>query len=110
MAELSVHPEPRLESDAAISALRFARRVHLGQYRKQTGEQFVTHPIAVAELLAEAGYGGGRGGGGAAGGAGGGGCLPGRPPPQAASKKQMGGPKKSGGLGGRGAPPGAAPP
>src|SRR4051794_23550315 len=58
MAEVSTRPEPRLDSDAAISALRFARRVHLGQYRKQTGEQFGTHPIAVAELLAEAGYGG----------------------------------------------------
>ena len=57
MAEVSTRPEPRLESDIAISALRFARRVHLGQYRKQTGEQFVAHPIAVAELLAEAGYG-----------------------------------------------------
>jgi (p)ppGpp synthase/HD superfamily hydrolase len=58
MSEVSTRPEPRLASDLAISALRFARRVHLGQYRKQTGEQFVTHPIAVAELLAEAGYGG----------------------------------------------------
>src|SRR3954454_19463465 len=56
MAELSVHPEPRLESDLAISALRFARRVHLGQYRKQTGEQFVEHPIAVAKLLSDSGY------------------------------------------------------
>jgi GTP pyrophosphokinase len=40
----------------AISALRFARRVHLGQYRKQTGEQFVEHPIAVAQLLSNSGY------------------------------------------------------
>ena len=39
-----------------MSALRFARRVHLGQYRKQTGEQFVQHPIAVAKLLSDAGY------------------------------------------------------
>ncbi len=39
-----------------MSALRFARRVHLGQYRKQTGEQFVEHPIAVAQLLADSGY------------------------------------------------------
>jgi guanosine-3',5'-bis(diphosphate) 3'-pyrophosphohydrolase len=58
MAEVSTRPEPRLKSDIAISALRFARRVHLGQYRKQTGEQFVEHPIAVAELLSDAGYGG----------------------------------------------------
>jgi GTP pyrophosphokinase len=40
-----------------MSALRFARRVHLGQYRKQTGEQFVEHPIAVAQLLSDSGYG-----------------------------------------------------
>jgi GTP diphosphokinase / guanosine-3',5'-bis(diphosphate) 3'-diphosphatase len=30
--------------------------MHLGQYRKQTGEQFVEHPIAVARLLIRAGY------------------------------------------------------
>ena len=40
----------------AISALRFARRVHFGQHRKQTGEQFVEHPIAVARLLTDSGY------------------------------------------------------
>jgi GTP pyrophosphokinase len=40
----------------AAVALRFARRVHLGQHRKQTGEQFVDHPIAVAKLLSDAGY------------------------------------------------------
>jgi GTP diphosphokinase / guanosine-3',5'-bis(diphosphate) 3'-diphosphatase len=44
------------DSDLAGAALRLARRVHLGQYRKQTGEQFVEHPIAVARLLADAGY------------------------------------------------------
>src|SRR3954465_9513991 len=55
MAEVSTRPEPRVESDLAIAALRFARRVHLGQYRKQTGEQFVEHPIAVAGLLADSG-------------------------------------------------------
>ena len=37
------------------AALRFARRVHLGQHRKQTYEQFVEHPIAVARLLSEEG-------------------------------------------------------
>src|SRR3954452_24937247 len=56
MAEVSTRPEPRMESDLAVSALRFARRVHLGQYRKQTGEQFVQHPIAVAQLLSDSGY------------------------------------------------------
>jgi GTP diphosphokinase / guanosine-3',5'-bis(diphosphate) 3'-diphosphatase len=56
MAEVSTRFEPRTESDLATAALRFARRVHLGQHRKQTGEQFVEHPIAVAALLSESGY------------------------------------------------------
>ena len=56
MTEVSTPPQTRTESDLATSALRVARRVHLGQYRKQTGEQFVEHPIAVANLLEESGY------------------------------------------------------
>jgi (p)ppGpp synthase/HD superfamily hydrolase len=56
MAQVSTRVEPRTDSDLATAALRFARRMHLGQYRKQTGEQFVEHPIAVARLLIEAGY------------------------------------------------------
>jgi (p)ppGpp synthase/HD superfamily hydrolase len=56
MTEVSTPTQTRTESDLANSALRFARRVHLGQYRKQTGEQFVEHPIAVARLLEESGY------------------------------------------------------
>ena len=44
------------DSLGKAAALRFARRVHLGQHRKQTHEQFVQHPIAVADLLMEAGY------------------------------------------------------
>jgi guanosine-3',5'-bis(diphosphate) 3'-pyrophosphohydrolase len=44
------------ELEPAHAALRFARRVHLGQHRKQTHEQYVEHPIAVAELLAGAGF------------------------------------------------------
>lgn len=35
-----------------VSALAFARRVHLGQNRKQTHDQYVEHPIAVAEVAA----------------------------------------------------------
>src|SRR3954471_10005648 len=58
MTEVSTRPQPSTESDVAVSALSFARRVHLGQYRKQTGEQFVEHPIAVAQLLSDAGYNG----------------------------------------------------
>jgi GTP diphosphokinase / guanosine-3',5'-bis(diphosphate) 3'-diphosphatase len=58
MSEVSTRPEPRTESELANAALRFARRVHLGQHRKQTHEQFVEHPIAVANLLIEAGYNG----------------------------------------------------
>src|SRR4051794_24038440 len=58
MAEVSIQPEARTESELATAALRFARRVHFGQHRKQTGEQFVQHPIAVADLLLDSGYGG----------------------------------------------------
>jgi (p)ppGpp synthase/HD superfamily hydrolase len=58
MTEVSTRLEASPGSGLATSALRFARRVHLGQYRKQTGEQFVEHPIAVAELLSEQGYNG----------------------------------------------------
>ena len=56
MTEVSFRPEPAVRSEPPTAALRFARRVHLGQHRKQTGEQFVEHPIAVAELLTKAGY------------------------------------------------------
>ena len=56
MTEVSTPPDPSVSSELPTSALRFARRVHLGQHRKQTHEQFVEHPIAVADLLMEAGY------------------------------------------------------
>jgi (p)ppGpp synthase/HD superfamily hydrolase len=56
MAEASTGLETRTESELAGTALRFARRAHLGQHRKQTNEQFVEHPIAVARLLSEAGF------------------------------------------------------
>jgi GTP pyrophosphokinase len=55
-SQVSTGLEPRTDSDLATAGLRFARRVHLGQYRKQTNEQFVEHPIAVARLLSESGY------------------------------------------------------
>ena len=58
MGQTAIRVEPGTDSDLAGTALRFARRVHLGQHRKQTGEQFVEHPIAVADLLSEAGYNG----------------------------------------------------
>ena len=47
--------EPATESELPGAALRFARRLHLGQYRKQTYEQYVEHPIAVARLLSDRG-------------------------------------------------------
>jgi (p)ppGpp synthase/HD superfamily hydrolase len=56
MGDATPRLEPRTDSELAVSALRFARRAHLGQHRKQTHEQFVEHPIAVARLLSEAGY------------------------------------------------------
>jgi (p)ppGpp synthase/HD superfamily hydrolase len=56
VTEVSTELEPRTGSELAAAALRFARRVHLGQHRKQTHEQFVQHPIAVADLLTESGY------------------------------------------------------
>jgi len=56
MGQVTTRVEPRTDSDLATAALRFARRAHLGQYRKQTGEQYVEHPIAVARLLVESGY------------------------------------------------------
>tara|TARA_R100000951_G_scaffold111404_1_gene110412 strand:+ start:140 stop:655 length:516 start_codon:yes stop_codon:yes gene_type:complete len=31
--------------------LRFATLAHKGQYRKYTGEEYITHPIAVADLV-----------------------------------------------------------
>jgi (p)ppGpp synthase/HD superfamily hydrolase len=57
MSQVSARPKSQqTESELATTALRFARRVHTGQHRKQTGEQFVEHPIAVARLLSERGY------------------------------------------------------
>ena len=58
MSELSTRLDPGVTSQLPDAALSFARRVHLGQHRKQTGEQFVEHPIAVADLLAQSGYNG----------------------------------------------------
>jgi (p)ppGpp synthase/HD superfamily hydrolase len=55
-SQVSTRLKSPSDSDLATAALRFARRVHLGQYRKQTDEQFVVHPIAVAELLSDSGY------------------------------------------------------
>jgi (p)ppGpp synthase/HD superfamily hydrolase len=56
VAETSTRIDPAAEVEQSAAALRFARRVHLGQHRKQTDEQFVEHPIAVARLLSDAGY------------------------------------------------------
>jgi guanosine-3',5'-bis(diphosphate) 3'-pyrophosphohydrolase len=56
VSNTSTRTEPHSDSELAVTALRFARRAHLGQHRKQTHEQFVEHPIAVARLLSEAGF------------------------------------------------------
>jgi (p)ppGpp synthase/HD superfamily hydrolase len=55
-SQVSTRFETEADSHLATAALRFARRVHLGQHRKQTGEQFVEHPIAVARLLSDSGH------------------------------------------------------
>ena len=56
MEPIASRSEPDTGSELVTSALRFARRVHLGQHRKQTDEQFVEHPIAVARLISEQGF------------------------------------------------------
>src|SRR5258705_6221218 len=58
MTEVSTRLESRTDPELTAAAVRFARRVHLGQHRKQTHEPFVEHPIAVANLLTESGYNG----------------------------------------------------
>jgi (p)ppGpp synthase/HD superfamily hydrolase len=58
MGEGTTKVDPGIEAESAVAALRFARRVHLGQHRKQSHEQYVEHPIAVAGLLSDAGFGG----------------------------------------------------
>jgi (p)ppGpp synthase/HD superfamily hydrolase len=58
MTHISTRVEPQTDSELATTALRFARRAHLGQHRKQTHEQFVEHPIAVAKLISDEGFNG----------------------------------------------------
>lgn len=43
---------PSAEIARIKDAFRFADEAHLGQFRK-TGEPYITHPVAVAEILAE---------------------------------------------------------
>ena len=58
MSKVSTRLDPGITPQLPDAALTFARRVHLGQHRKQTGEQFVEHPIAVADLLEQSGFNG----------------------------------------------------
>jgi len=41
----------KTESPIIKKALAFATKAHEGQVRKYTGEQYITHPIAVAEIV-----------------------------------------------------------
>jgi len=43
---------PSAEIARIKEAFRFADAAHLGQFRK-SGEPYITHPVAVAELLAD---------------------------------------------------------
>jgi (p)ppGpp synthase/HD superfamily hydrolase len=45
-----------MNSDLVRRARDFAATAHEGQKRKYTGEPYIVHPIAVAELLAELGH------------------------------------------------------
>ena len=36
-----------------IKALEYATKMHEGQVRKYTGEEYITHPVAVADLVEE---------------------------------------------------------
>lgn len=42
-----------LIEDIVEKALKFATNAHKGQYRKYTGEAYVTHPIAVCNLVSD---------------------------------------------------------
>ena len=50
-------PEQSPSEGLALSALTLAREAHAGQRRKQSGDPFVDHPIAVVELLTGQGEG-----------------------------------------------------
>jgi (p)ppGpp synthase/HD superfamily hydrolase len=50
-------PESALESELVSRALSFARRAHAGQIRKGDGTPYIDHPVEVARLLYEQGFG-----------------------------------------------------
>lgn len=48
--------DPKADTDLVQRAYATARKWHKGQYRK-SGEEYITHPVAVATILAELGIG-----------------------------------------------------
>lgn len=48
--------DPKADTALVVRAYQVARRCHEGQFRK-SGEPYITHPIAVAQILAELGVG-----------------------------------------------------
>jgi guanosine-3',5'-bis(diphosphate) 3'-pyrophosphohydrolase len=54
--ELGQQPRFATRSDLVAEAYRLAADAHQGQRRKDNGSPYITHPVAVAEVLHDAGF------------------------------------------------------